>query len=207
MKKKLCYLILVSLMIMIPINAKALTGSVNITCDEENKTSNEVVCKVTGQSDEEVYSISGMINEGSNLPDLNVNFTADSSWQGNGDEGNIQLYTDNGKKGIFNIGTITIKPTNSNYDEISIDLTIDKIKFGDTNGEEFDAISCQKAVLFFKHDKKENTNNDVITTTNSTSTIKNPSTADTKIALVTLGILVAGAFIVIGYKEVKKKNN
>ena len=40
MKKKLCYLILVSLMIMIPINAKALTGSVNITCDEENKTSN-----------------------------------------------------------------------------------------------------------------------------------------------------------------------
>ena len=195
-------------MVMIPINAKALTGSVSITCDNESYSMNETAtCKVTGQSDEEVYSILGMINEGSNLPDLNVNFTADSSWQGNGDEGNIQLYTDNGKKGIFNIGTITIKPTNSNYDEISIDLTIDKIKFGDTNGEEFDAISCQKAVLFFKHDKKENTNNDVVTTTNSTSTIKNPKTADVKIALVVFGILVAGAFITIGYKEVKKKNN
>ena len=99
MKKKLCYLIILSLMVMIPINAKALTGSVSITCDNESYSMNETAtCKVTGQSDEEVYSILGMINEGSNLPDLNVKFTADSSWQGNGDEGNIQLYTDNGKK-------------------------------------------------------------------------------------------------------------
>lgn len=38
-----------------------------------------------------------------------------------------------------------------------------------------------------------------------TNGIENPKTADVKIALVIFGILVAGVFITIGYKEVKKK--
>ena len=58
MKKKLCYLILASLMVMIPVNAKALTGSINITCDSEEYGAKETAtCKITGTSDVEVYSI------------------------------------------------------------------------------------------------------------------------------------------------------
>ena len=206
MKKKVFCLILLTLMVMIPINAKALTGSVNITCDEENKTSNEVVCKVTGQSDEEVYSISGMINEGSNLPDLNVNFTADSSWQGNGDEGNIQLYTDNGKKGIFNIGTLKVSSKDTDGLLTITDVNLYDIKYGDTDGKEFDIGNTETRISFVEGSSADRSDSNSSNST-STSSIKNPSTADTKIALVTLGILVAGAFITIGYKEVKKKNN
>ena len=37
--------------------------------------------------------------------------------------------------------------------------------------------------------------------------VKNPKTSDVKIALIVFGILVAGVFIVIGYKKVNKKSN
>lgn len=212
MKKKLCYLILLSLMIIIPINAKALTGSVSITCDKESYGMNDTAtCSVKGTSNEEVYSISASIVDTSNAT---IEFITDSAWQGNGDEGNIQLYTDTGKKGTFNIGTLKVKLKDTSTSDTSLGLEIKDVKFGDTDGTEED-ITASKATISFS----QNTNNDnqgsitndnsnTTDTTNSNSSktsVKNPKTADVKIALVIFGILVAGVFITIGYKEVKKK--
>ena len=212
MKKKLCYLILLSLMIIIPINAKALTGSVSITCDKESYGMNDTAtCSVKGTSNEEVYSISASIVDTSNAT---IEFITDSAWQGNGDEGNIQLYTDTGKKGTFNIGTLKVKLKDASTSDTSLGLEIKDVKFGDTDGTEED-ITASKATISFS----QNTNNDnqgsitndnsnTSDTTNSNSSktsVKNPKTADVKIALVIFGILVAGVFITIGYKEVKKK--
>ena len=212
MKKKLCYLILLSLMLIIPINAKALTGSVSITCDKESYGMNDTAtCSVKGTSNEEVYSISASIVDTSNAT---IEFTTDSAWQGNGDEGNIQLYTDTGKKGTFNIGTLKVKLKDTSTSDTSLGLEIKDVKFGDTDGTEED-ITASKATISFS----QNTNNDnqgsitndnsnTSDTTNSNSSktsVKNPKTADVKIALVIFGILVAGVFITIGYKEVKKK--
>ena len=212
MKKKLCYLILLSLMIIIPINAKALTGSVSITCDKESYGMNDTAtCSVKGTSNEEVYSISASIVDTSNAT---IEFITDSAWQGNGDEGNIQLYTDTGKKGTFNIGTLKVKLKDTSTSDTSLGLEIKDVKFGDTDGTEED-ITASKATISFS----QNTNNDnqgsitndnsnTSDTTNSNSSkksVKNPKTADVKIALVIFGILVAGVFITIGYKEVKKK--
>ena len=215
MKKKLCYLMLLSLMIIIPINAKALTGSVSITCDKESYGMNDTAtCSVKGTSNEEVYSISALV---SNSSYANIEFTADSSWQGNGDEGNIQLYTDTGKKGTFNIGTLKVKLKDASTSDTSLEVEIRDIKFGDTNGAEED-ITASKTNVNFSQNTNNNDNQSSITNDNSNASnastasssktsVKNPKTADVKIALVVFGILVAGAFIVIGYKEVKKKNN
>ena len=215
MKKKLCYLILLSLMIIIPINAKALTGSVSITCDKESYGMNDTAtCSVKGTSNEEVYSISALV---SNSSYANIEFTPDSSWQGNGDEGNIQLYTDTGKKGTFNIGTLKVKLKDASTSDTSLGLEIKDVKFGDTNGAEED-ITASKATISFSQNTNNNDNQSNITndnsnasnasnTSSSKTSVKNPKTADVKIALVIFGILVAGVFIVIGYKEVKKKNN
>lgn len=212
MKKKLCYLILLSLMIIIPINAKALTGSVSITCDKESYGMNDTAtCSVKGTSNEEVYSISASIVDTSNAT---IEFTTDSAWQGNGDEGNIQLYTDTGKKGTFNIGTLKVKLKDTSTSDTSLGLEIKDVKFGDTDGAEED-ITASKATISFS----QNTNNDnqgsitndnsnasnASNTSSSKTSVKNPKTADVKIALVIFGILVAGVFITIGYKEVKKK--
>ena len=203
MKKKLCYLILLSLMIIIPINAKALNGSINITCDsEEYGTKETAICKITGTSDVEVYSISAKVNSTT----ANATFTADSSWQGNGDDGNIQLYTDNGKKGTFNIGTLKVSSKDTDGLLTITDVNLYDIKYGDTDGKEFDIGNTETRISFVEGSSADRSDSNSSNST-STSSIKNPSTADTKIALVTLGILVAGAFITIGYKEVKKKNN
>ena len=213
MKKKLCYLILLSLMIIIPINAKALTGSVSITCDKESYGMNDTAtCSVKGTSNEEVYSISASIVDTSNAT---IEFITDSAWQGNGDEGNIQLYTDTGKKGTFNIGTLKVKLKDTSTSDTSLGLEIKDVKFGDTDGTEED-ITASKATISFSQNTNNNDNQGSITndnsntsdTTNSNSSktsVKNPKTADVKIALVIFGILVAGVFITIGYKEVKKK--
>ena len=199
-------------MLIIPINAKALTGSVSITCDKESYGMNDTVtCSVKGTSNEEVYSISASIVDTSNAT---IEFITDSAWQGNGDEGNIQLYTDTGKKGTFNIGTLKVKLKDTSTSDTSLGLEIKDVKFGDTDGTEED-ITASKATISFS----QNTNNDnqgsitndnsnTSDTTNSNSSktsVKNPKTADVKIALVIFGILVAGVFITIGYKEVKKK--
>ena len=199
-------------MLIIPINAKALTGSVSITCDKESYGMNDTAtCSVKGTSNEEVYSISASIVDTSNAT---IEFITDSAWQGNGDEGNIQLYTDTGKKGTFNIGTLKVKLKDTSTSDTSLGLEIKDVKFGDTDGTEED-ITASKATISFS----QNTNNDnqgsitndnsnTSDTTNSNSSktsVKNPKTADVKIALVIFGILVAGVFITIGYKEVKKK--
>lgn len=213
MKKKLCYLILLSLMIIIPINAKALTGSVSITCDKESYGMNDTAtCSVKGTSNEEVYSISASIVDTSNAT---IEFTTDSAWQGNGDEGNIQLYTDTGKKGTFNIGTLKVKLKDTSTSDTSLGLEIKDVKFGDTDGTEED-ITASKATISFSQNTNNNDNQNNITndnsnasnasnTSSSKTSVKNPKTADVKIALVVFGILVAGVFITIGYKEVKKK--
>ena len=168
-------------------------------------------CSVKGTSNEEVYSISASIVDTSNAT---IEFITDSAWQGNGDEGNIQLYTDTGKKGTFNIGTLKVKLKDTSTSDTSLGLEIKDVKFGDTDGTEED-ITASKATISFS----QNTNNDnqgsitndnsnTSDTTNSNSSktsVKNPKTADVKIALVIFGILVAGVFITIGYKEVKKK--
>ena len=215
MKKKLCYLILLSLMLIIPINAKALTGSVSITCDKESYGMNDTAtCSVKGTSNEEVYSISASIVDTSNAT---IEFITDSAWQGNGDEGNIQLYTDTGKKGTFNIGTLKVKLKDASTSDTSLGLEIKDVKFGDTNGAEED-ITASKATISFSQNTNNNDNQNNITndnsnasnasnTSSSKTSVKNPKTADVKIALVVFGMLVAGVFIVIGYKEVKKKNN
>ena len=148
MKKRLSYLLLLILTVIIPINAKALTGSINISCDKEiYKIGDTATCNVTGTSDVDVYSISAKINNISSS-NTTIEFETDSSWQGNGEEGNVQLYTDSGKKGTFNIGKLTIKLTNTTTDETTIKVSIDDIKYGDTNGSEYDIEPIQKSISF-----------------------------------------------------------
>ena len=218
MKKKLYYLVLLALMVMVPINAKALTGSVSISCDKEvYQMSDTATCKVTGTSDVDIYSISAKLNNDFTSSVANVEFITDSSWQGNGEEGNVQLYTDSGKKGTFNIGTLSIKLKNESSDIATLDVAIDDIKFGDTDGKEVDIKSNQKTVAFSSgtvNDNNEDKNNsnassnvtNTQTVKSNVTTVKNPKTADVKIVLVALGIVVASVFIIVGYKEVKKKS-
>lgn len=68
---------------------------------------------------------------------------------------------------------------------------------------ELDGDSKESKIENNSEDTKENMG----AISNGTSKISNPKTADVKISLVSLGILVSGLFIVIGFRKMKKKNN
>lgn len=210
MKKIISYLIIFTLIVIMPINIKALTGSISIKCDKEDYSMNETAtCKVTGTSDEEVRSVSAKVNS----EYLNVSFTADSIWQGNGDNGNIQLYSDSAKKGTFNIGTLKVTVKDSDSTEVSGVLgilTLSDVKYSDVSIE-----GLQTQILFTNsgNNSGNNSSNNSNGTSsgsntgslsNTSSTSNNPQTSDFKVGLIVCLIVMTLIISVLGYKKLKK---
>ena len=77
-------------------------------CDKDKYfIGEEATCVIKGTTDEDIISVSGAIK----VVDENFDIVATSSeiWEGDADDGNVQLYTDEEKTGTFEIGTLKIK--------------------------------------------------------------------------------------------------
>lgn len=106
MRKKII-LMGVILSILLPINVKALSGSINISCNDSNViVGNSTNCSITGNSDSEVSALAMTLSSGGSISISNI--VTSSVWQGNGSDGDIQLYTDSNKTGNFSIATFTV---------------------------------------------------------------------------------------------------
>ncbi len=106
MRKKII-LMGVILSILLPINVKALSGSINISCNDSNViVGNSTNCSITGNSDSEVSALAMTLSSGGSISISNI--VTSSVWEGNGSDGNIQLYTDSNKTGNFSIATFTV---------------------------------------------------------------------------------------------------
>ena len=129
--KKIIYSILTILIGIIPVNVFALSGSTNITCSPSSvNVGEEVTCTVTGTTSGKVSAISATFTPSGSITVSNI--AAASIWQGNGDNGNIQLYTDENKTGTFNIITFKVKGNSVG----SGTLVIKDVSFIDDNFEE-----------------------------------------------------------------------
>lgn len=133
MKKVLYSLGIIGL--LTPFSIKALTGDVTVSCAKNKLSKGETTtCTVKGNITEGVSAVSAKVDLGENL--TFISFTPDSSWQGDGEEGNIELYTDNNKSGIFNIGTITVKAGNTSG--VSTSVGLKEVKLSDASFSETD---------------------------------------------------------------------
>lgn len=210
MKKKISYLIIFTLIVIMPINLKALTGSISIKCDKESYSINDTAtCKVTGTSDEEVKSVAAKVS----AENLNVSFVTDSIWQGTGEDGNIQLYSDKGQTGTFNIGTLKISAKDSSYGLVSGIVTLSNVKYSDVAVGD-----SQIQVSFVNGSNNSNTDNNSNNNSNngnsgnntsglnnsSNSSINNPKTSDFKIGLIISLIAITLIISILGYKRLKK---
>ena len=211
MKKKISYLIIFTLIVIMPINLKALTGSIIIKCDKESYSINDTAtCKVTGTSDEEVKSVAAKVS----AENLNVSFLTDSIWQGTGEDGNIQLYSDKGQTGTFNIGTLKISAKDSSYGLVSGIVTLSNVKYSDVAVGD-----SQIQVSFVNGSNNSNTdnnssnnnsnngnsgNNTSCLNNSSNSSINNPKTSDFKIGLIISLIAITLIISILGYKRLKK---
>lgn len=128
MKKVLYSLGIIGL--LTPFSIKALTGDVTVSCAKDKLLKGETTtCTVKGNITEGVSAVSAKVDLGENL--TFVSFTPDSSWQGDGEEGNIELYTDNNKSGNFNIGTITVKAGDTSG--VSTRVGLKEVKLSDAS--------------------------------------------------------------------------
>ena len=115
--------------ILIPFNTKALTGSVNLSCTTTTlKPGESTNCTIKGNINEEVSAVSIKLGVGDNLTLSNVK--TDSSWQGDGEGGNIELYTDSNKKGEFPIATFTVK-SDSLKEGANTNITLSNVNLSD----------------------------------------------------------------------------
>lgn len=117
MKKKYI-LIGVILSVLLPINVNALSGSISISCGSTSiEVGSSTSCTVTGYSDSEVSALAMNLSSGGTISISNI--VTSSIWQGNGSDGNIQLYTDSNKSGNFSIATFTVSGNNAGNGSIT----------------------------------------------------------------------------------------
>ncbi len=118
MQKKI--LIIISLLVvLIPINVKAATGNIKITCDKEKiKAGDSTTCIISGITDSEIIGISATLNLTDNL--TFTSFTKNNSWsEGSIENNKLDIYSENYLNNNFDIGTmvITAKDNISNTNE------------------------------------------------------------------------------------------
>lgn len=118
MQKKI--LIIISLLVvLIPINVKAATGNIKITCDKEKiKAGDSTTCIISGITDSEIIGISATLNLTDNL--TFTSFTKNNSWsEGSIENNKLNIYSENYLNNNFDIGTmvITAKDNISNTNE------------------------------------------------------------------------------------------
>lgn len=105
--KKQCVFIGMVVCLLFPISVSALSGSASISC---NSTSIEVgsstSCTLYGYSNEGVSAVAASLTAGGSISISNI--STSSNWEGNGSDGNIQLYTDSNKSGSFGIVSFTV---------------------------------------------------------------------------------------------------
>lgn len=85
-------------------------GKYNLSCDKDIAIGGEFFnCTITGTvvSESQVSALETQLELSDNLEF--VSFTTDEIWQGSGEDGNIQLYTDENKTETFNVGTLIVK--------------------------------------------------------------------------------------------------
>ncbi len=99
-------------------NDKYLT----LSCDnDEIKMNQTLTCYLKGnRPNYEVSAFSSTLEDGVNFKVEEI--TPDKSFKGDGENGDIDLYTDNNKKGKFAILSFQIKLVNQDYDKINIIL-------------------------------------------------------------------------------------
>lgn len=137
MKKKIIVLII----LLIPFIVKA--SSLSLECNTDVVKTEQLSCTIKGNSTTNITSISAKVIAGNNINF--VSFTPSSVWKGDGEEGQIELYTAHDINENFNIGTINFKVA-SLYDGGTSSITIDQISFYDEDGIEESITKVTKSI-------------------------------------------------------------
>lgn len=119
------------ILLLTPIFTYAST--ISMSCDEEVVNKSNITCSIEGNTSSIVTAVSIKIKTGSNISF--AQFIPASVWQGDGDDGDIELYTAQDILGKFDIGTLNLNiiPV---VDGLDTNVVLDAISFYDEKGSE-----------------------------------------------------------------------
>ena len=109
------YKIIILMFFLLIIPHKYVNASIVIVmeCPNKGNPGNIITCNLKGTSDKPISSLSAKISVNGEVEF--VSFTTNSIWEGNGNNGVLDLYTDVNKTSLFEIFTVTLKlGSNSN---------------------------------------------------------------------------------------------
>lgn len=156
-KYKLIFFLSIFILSINQVNADT---SIYLECPKSTTIGSTINCDVSATSDIEISAITTKLDISDNL-EL-ISFTPDTSWQGNGNKGNIALYTYPNQKGTFKLGIASIKVLNSSN---SSSITLKNTIFYNSN---FKAINGNNAS---KNIKLLSTNNNLASLTINKETL------------------------------------
>jgi len=204
-------LIFIGVMFLLPLNVKAANGTVELNCEKNTISSSESTkCSIIGNFDYQISAFHGVIAVGDKLvlSDIKV----DSSWEGDGDKGIIDLYTDKNKTGKVNFVTFVLKPKNTDVSG-DISLLVKEMFVGDKNFEE---VTLKDATFKLKvtnnsggnNNDSNNDNNDNDKEDNKNENVTtNPQTGNNSIIYISILLVITLILIVLQKKTKKKKTN
>ena len=105
--RNLYFKLIILLLVIIPLNYVDASSEIMLECPNSGVLGSELVCSLKGYSDTYVSSLSAKLKVDGNIEF--VGFNTNSIWMGDGNNGDIELYTDVNKTGEFSIGTITVR--------------------------------------------------------------------------------------------------
>lgn len=167
MKKQILFFL--TLLIILPLNANALSGTVKITCDKTNLSLGEsTTCHLTGETDGSVSSIHSVINASTGLELTDV--TKSDIWEGDNDKV-LDLYTAENKTGSFDIADFVIKATAIGTSEI----TLTETTLGDENFKEYNFTVSPYSITITDNASNDNSSSKTSSSSSSLSSSSSSS--------------------------------
>ena len=131
MKKRIIFMM--GFMLLFPLIVNAAAEDVNIVCDSNTLVPGaQTTCYIKGDFSKNISSFHGELSADTNLTISNI---TKSGWEGSGDGGIIDLYTDTNKTGTFNFVTFVVE-ADSNVSNVEKLMYLKNISISDDSFNE-----------------------------------------------------------------------
>lgn len=155
--------LLTFILLLLPM--EVLADNIYMTCNQDVITKDSVSCSIKGNTTTTTIAVSLKVKTGSNI--TFKSFMPSSVWQGDGEDGNVDLYTANDILGKYDIGTLNLN-VESSYQGLDTSITLYSVSVYDRDGKETKLDNYTKKIRIASNDN-------TLSSLNITSGLLNPT--------------------------------
>ena len=200
MKRRYLYLLLIVAILIIPINAKAATGSVDVSCLPTTVSvseNNTTVCTIKASVDGGMGGASMDIASSGSISIVSIN--KDSAWSGQINSGKLAVHNDSPVNSLSTIATVNVKAADGASIGSIGELALTNIELTDSEGNAVNVDDKKISLTIGEASSSSSSSN-----TQNSSNSSNPKTMDTNVIIITLIVSLAAGVVIVGKKKLDK---